>query len=79
MTNDNYPAGVTDADFEGGHFVNCVICGQENVEFWVEDPDAIAAEFENECSNCGEPICSDCWKKCPEDNAGDKVCEECAR
>jgi len=74
VTGDNYPAGVSDASFDIGDFAECCVCKQDNVA-WTSD----GWNFENECADCGSPICDECFRKCPEDDAGDKVCEECAR
>lgn len=81
MSGDNYPAGVDDSMFEGPDVVECCVCKQDNADVidWEDIESGGVPVCEHQCSSCGAPICSDCWKKCPEDDAGDKVCEECAR
>jgi hypothetical protein len=68
--------------FEGPDVVECCVCKQDTAEIdenEVDEDNNLVGVPLFQCSSCDAPICSDCWKKCPEDDAGDKVCEECAR
>jgi len=68
-----------DIDLDGVAF-DCCMCSQECSVSIGEDNDGLPEVQPGYCcTSCGKPVCDSCWKKCPEDDAGDKVCEECAR